>query len=170
VAGLGCSAALRGGRRPWGRGHAGNPRSSRRALSDRDREVCPLVDGRRTHPPRQQFPVAKRTARSRGDPIVRGARGHIDPERRRFRMTNNTLRRVACLVTLLALTMTPNIGARAVATNPMSVAPVAAGASTATHAAPKIGRGWGAMLGCAGCLVAGGLVVAGGPASILIAV
>jgi len=85
-------------------------------------------------------------------------------------MTNNTLRRVACLVTLLALTMTPNIGARAVATNPMSVAPVAAGASTATHAAPKIGRGWGAMLGCAGCLVAGGLVVAGGPASILIAV
>lgn len=85
-------------------------------------------------------------------------------------MTNNTFRRIACLVTLLALTMTPNIGVRPAATKATSVVPATGGASSATQAAPKIGRGWGSILGCAGCLVAGGLVVAGGPASILIAV
>lgn len=83
-------------------------------------------------------------------------------------MTNNTLRRIACLVTLLALVALPAPSLRPA----VSVANGASAPIVVTDAAVsrKAGRGWGAMLGCAGCLVAGGLVVAGGPASILIAV
>lgn len=86
-------------------------------------------------------------------------------------MTNNTFRQIACLVTLLALTLTPNLSVRpAPATTAPSVVRAAGAASTGALALPKTGRGWGALIGCTGCLIGGGLIVAGGPASILIAV
>src|ERR1019366_3501230 len=62
-----------------------------------------------------------------------------------------------------------------------SAAPDAATAVNSNHATSpaaaayaqrsgQTGRGWGSMIACAACVVAAGLVVAGGPASIVIAV
>ncbi|MFI5233505.1 MAG: hypothetical protein ACHQSE_13430 [Gemmatimonadales bacterium] len=90
-------------------------------------------------------------------------------------MTNNTFRRITCLVAMLALGVASSLNVRpavaatagASATSP---AAAAASAAVATPTAGQSGRGWGALIACAGCAIAGGLIVAGGPASILIAV
>jgi hypothetical protein len=88
-------------------------------------------------------------------------------------MTNNVLRRIACLAAMLGLGMASLPGAQAV---PAALAPASISQATAgtTPAAVSVttptGRGWGSIIGCAGCAIAAGLVVAGGPASILIAV
>ena len=85
-------------------------------------------------------------------------------------MTNNGLRRIACLAAMLGLGVTsfPSAQAAPVATAiSQATAPAAA---IAAPAAPQTGKGWGAIFGCAGCAVAGALIVAGGPGSILIAV
>jgi hypothetical protein len=90
-------------------------------------------------------------------------------------MTNNTFRRITCVVTMLALgvasalNVQPAMGAIAGASATRPAASVASAAAT-TPVARQTGRGWGAIIGCAGCAIAGGLVIAGGPASILIAV
>jgi len=89
-------------------------------------------------------------------------------------MTNNTFRRLACLVAMLALgvasTLSMRPAAAAIAGTPVARPAAAVSATAATPATRQAGRGWGAIIGCAGCAIAGGLVVAGGPASILIAV
>jgi hypothetical protein len=90
-------------------------------------------------------------------------------------MTNNTFRRITCLMAMLALGVASSLNVRpaaaAVAGTP-AASPVAAAGSApvATLVMRQTGRGWGAIIACAGCAIAGGLVVAGGPASVLIAV
>jgi hypothetical protein len=89
-------------------------------------------------------------------------------------MTNNMVRKITCLVTLLALVAAPSLNVRGAlnADDATASAAVAAtpSASTAVATIGPSGRGWGVVFGCVGCLIAGGLVVAGGPGSILIAV
>ena len=88
-------------------------------------------------------------------------------------MTNNTFRRITCLMAMLALGVASSLrpAAAAVAGTP-AASPVAAAGSApvATAVVQQTGRGWGAIIACAGCAIAGGLVVAGGPASVLLAV
>lgn len=90
-------------------------------------------------------------------------------------MTNNTFRRIACVMAMLALGVASTLSVRpamaAIAGTSMAT-PTAANAATTVSASAtrQTGRGWGAIIGCAGCAIAGGLVVAGGPASIIIAV
>ena len=90
-------------------------------------------------------------------------------------MTNNMFRRLTCMVAMLALGVASSLNARAAAAAKAGTAVHtdgvgAASASVVAPATSKTGRGWGSIFGCAGCAIAGGLVVAGGPASILIAV
>ncbi|MGH7653851.1 MAG: hypothetical protein ACREN6_04225 [Gemmatimonadaceae bacterium] len=90
-------------------------------------------------------------------------------------MTNNMFRRITCLMATLALGVASSLNVRpaAAAVAGTSVASAAAAEGSAPVAAPvtpQTGRGWGSIIACAGCAIAGGLVVAGGPASILIAV
>ena len=91
-------------------------------------------------------------------------------------MMTSTFRRVACLGAMLAL---------GVASGPES-RPASAAQPTARHAASALaasvapsptirsvdesGTGLGSILACAGCAVAAGLVVVGGPGAILVAV
>jgi hypothetical protein len=83
-------------------------------------------------------------------------------------MTNIVLRRIACLAAILGLGMASFPAAQAAPTAPRSA--VAASTPVAAPASAQTGAGWGAIIGCAGCAIGGGLVIAGGPASILIAV
>lgn len=89
-------------------------------------------------------------------------------------MTNNTFRRVACLMAMLAVGVASSLSApsaaAAIAGTPVA-RPAAATPTPVVSRAPQLtGGGWGSIIGCAGCAIAGGLVVAGGPASIFIAV
>jgi hypothetical protein len=85
-------------------------------------------------------------------------------------MTNIVLRRIACVAAMLGLGVASFPSAQAapaaasIAQASTAYAPIVASASTQT------GTGWGSLFGCAGCAIAAGIVVAGGPASILIAV
>jgi hypothetical protein len=88
-------------------------------------------------------------------------------------MTNIVLRRIACLAAMLGLGMAsfPSAQAAPVATAVTSIGHATAATSTiAAPGAAQAGKGWGAIISCAGCAIAAGIVVAGGPASILIAV
>jgi hypothetical protein len=89
-------------------------------------------------------------------------------------MTNNTFRSIACLVATLALgvasSLTVRPAASASASTSVTRPATPAAPAAVTPATRQTGRGWGAIIGCAGCVIAGGLVVAGGPASILVAV
>jgi tartrate dehydratase alpha subunit/fumarate hydratase class I-like protein len=91
-------------------------------------------------------------------------------------MVNGVLRRIACTGAIIGLGIASSPRAQAEAAARVAAAPVAssnaaAAAATATRApAEEIGRGWGAMIGCASCLLGAGIVIAGGPAAILIAV
>ena len=91
-------------------------------------------------------------------------------------MVRKAFRRIAGVAALIGLAVASSPHARTAAAAPASV-PVA----TASHAAApapvegaqsqaETGRGWGGMIGCAACLVGAGIVVAGGPASIIAAV
>jgi hypothetical protein len=87
-------------------------------------------------------------------------------------MTNIVLRRIACLAAMLGLGMAsfPSVQTAAA---PVAASVGQAATATATIAAPasaRTGKGWGAMISCAGCAIAAGIVIAGGPASILVAV
>ena len=88
-------------------------------------------------------------------------------------MTNIVLRRIACLAAMLGLGMASFPSVQTAAAAPVAALAGHAGAATSTIAARGVaqtGKGWGAMISCAGCAVAAGIVVAGGPASILVAV
>ena len=89
-------------------------------------------------------------------------------------MTNNTFRRIACVMAMLALGVASILSVRpavaAIAGTSVATPSAAASTNVAASATRQTGRGWGAIIGCASCAIAGGLVVAGGPASILIAV
>ena len=90
-------------------------------------------------------------------------------------MTNNMFRRITCFVAVLALGAASSLSVRPAnaVTTGTAVAGAAGAPAPATTTAPAArasGRGWGSIFACAGCAIAGGLVVAGGPASILIAV
>jgi hypothetical protein len=91
-------------------------------------------------------------------------------------MLNGVLRRIACVGAMVGLGVasSPRIPAA-------SAAPVAAATAGPNHAAlpattasaraaSEAGRGWGSMIACAACLLAAGVVVAGGPAGIIAAV
>ena len=92
-------------------------------------------------------------------PIARGVRAQARRISWRTEMMKGILRRIVCAGALLALS---------VATSP-GMNPAATIATPAT-AANVPGEGWGSALACAACLVGAGLVVVGGPGSILIAV
>jgi hypothetical protein len=91
-------------------------------------------------------------------------------------MMSNTFRRIACLGAILGLGVAssprvhaaPAPQAASASVTVAHASPATAGASAQTQA--ESGRGWGSMIGCAACIVAAGLVVAGGPVSIIIAV
>lgn len=85
-------------------------------------------------------------------------------------MTNNVLRRIACLAAMLSFGVAsfPSAQAAPVAAS-TGQAPTAA-STIAAPAATQTGKGWGSLFGCAGCAIAAGFIVAGGPASIIIAV
>jgi hypothetical protein len=88
-------------------------------------------------------------------------------------MTNIVLRRIACLAAMLGLGMAsfPSVQAASAATVAASVGQASPAAATiAAPTSAQTGSGWGAIISCAGCAIAAGVVVAGGPASILIAV
>jgi hypothetical protein len=90
-------------------------------------------------------------------------------------MTRVFLRRIASVGAMLGLAVATSPRIEAAPTAPVATASVNANqvtlpAATATQRASETGRGWGAMLACAGCAVAAGLIAAGGPGSILIAV
>jgi hypothetical protein len=88
-------------------------------------------------------------------------------------MTNTVLRRIACLAAMLGLGVASFPSAQAAPVAPVAASvgqATAASASIAAPASTRSGKGWGALFGCAGCAIAAGLVVAGGPGSILIAV
>jgi hypothetical protein len=88
-------------------------------------------------------------------------------------MTNIVLRRIACLAAMLGLGVASFPSAQAAPLAPAGTAISQASAVAtpiAASARAQAGQGWGSIIGCTGCLIAAGLVVAGGPASILIAV
>ena len=90
-------------------------------------------------------------------------------------MRDKILRRLASVGAVLALIIassprldaTPQSSGRAAAVAG-NLAPSQA-AVEATGRAPQTGEGWGAMIACAGCLVGAGVIVAGGPAAIIVA-
>lgn len=94
-------------------------------------------------------------------------------------MASGILRRVACVGAILGLGVASSPGIQGASA--ASAAPVAAAAVNSTHATSPTavasaqrpvatGRGWGSMIACAACVVGAGLVVAGGPTTIVIAV
>ena len=91
-------------------------------------------------------------------------------------MVGAICRRIACVGAILGLGVATSPRVQAV-----SAAPVVAAAVNSIHATShaaaasaqrpsETGRGWGSMIGCAACAVATGLIVAGGPATLIIAV
>ena len=91
-------------------------------------------------------------------------------------MKNVILRRIACAGAMLGLGIASSPRLQAA-----NVAPIAVAAASANHAMPAqaastpvnanvTGEGWGAMIGCAACVVAAGMTLAGGPVAIAIAV
>ena len=91
-------------------------------------------------------------------------------------MVRKTLGRLACVMAMIGLSASsvPTVQLASAATPAAHTvrAPIVAGSP---HAAPTVrsmesGRGWGAMIGCSACLIGAGVVIAGGPAAIIIAV
>jgi hypothetical protein len=90
-------------------------------------------------------------------------------------MISPILRRIACAGAILGLGVASSPRVQAAAAAPVMTASVNSShtMSTATASAwrpTETGRGWGSMIGCAACAVATGFIVAGGPATILVAV
>ncbi len=88
-------------------------------------------------------------------------------------MTNIVLRRIACLAAMLGLGVASFPGVQTASAAPVVASVGHANPAIATISAPasaRTGKGWGAIISCAGCAIAAGIVVAGGPASILLAV
>jgi hypothetical protein len=88
-------------------------------------------------------------------------------------MANGFIRRFACVAALIGLGVAsaPRIEAAPAA------AVVATTGSGVTHsvsatrlAAREAGSGWGSMIACAACAVGAGVIIAGGPGAILIAI
>jgi hypothetical protein len=92
-------------------------------------------------------------------------------------MTRAAFRRIACVGAMLGLGVASSPQVQAAPAAP--VTPVTAAAVSTNHAtAPAAtaldqpnatGRGWGAMIACAGCIIAAGVVVGSGPGAIAIA-
>jgi len=90
-------------------------------------------------------------------------------------MVGAIFRRIACVGAMLGLGVASSPRMQAASTAPVVTASVSSTHGTSTAAASaqqpsETGRGWGSMIGCAACAVAGGLIVAGGPATLIIAV
>jgi hypothetical protein len=91
-------------------------------------------------------------------------------------MARGILRRIAGVGAIFALGIASSPRVQLASASPEAAASVSSShamLSTATTVArvPSVmGRGLGAVLGCAACAVAGGMVLAGGPAAIIIAV
>jgi hypothetical protein len=97
-------------------------------------------------------------------------------------MVRRTFRRIASVAAMLGLAVASAPGTQsASAASAASAASVASAAgSLASHAVATTpvertrsqdaaGRGWGGMIGCAACIVGAGIVIAGGPATIVAA-
>ena len=89
-------------------------------------------------------------------------------------MVGAIFRRIACVGAMLGLGVASSPRMQAASTAPVVTASVSSTHATSTAASAQqpseTGRGWGSMIGCAACAVATGLIVAGGPATLIIAV
>jgi hypothetical protein len=90
-------------------------------------------------------------------------------------MVGAIFRRIACAGAILGLGVASSPRVQAAPTAPVVTASVNSSHTMSTAAASaqrpsETGRGWGSMIGCAACAVATGLIVAGGPATLIIAV
>jgi hypothetical protein len=89
-------------------------------------------------------------------------------------MANGFIRRFACVAALIGLGVA---SAPPVDAAPATAVVVSTGSSPVAHAVTanrlvprETGRGWGSMIACAACAVGAGVVIAGGPGAILLAV
>jgi hypothetical protein len=91
-------------------------------------------------------------------------------------MTCKTLGRVAFVIVMIGVSAASAPGVQLV-----SAAPTAGSSAGAPHTARsqqpvavarsgEAGRGWGSMLACSACVIGAGVVIAGGPGAILLAV
>ena len=86
------------------------------------------------------------------------------------------LRRIACMGAMLGLSVASSPRLQAASAAPAAVASVNSSHAPSPAAAPEVrslietGKGWGSMISCAACAVAAGITIAGGPATILVAV
>jgi hypothetical protein len=96
-------------------------------------------------------------------------------------MTRTALRRIACVGAILGLGVASSPPMQAAPTAPVAVSSTAlaaqmpAGQQNSSHVMTTIarpnatGQGWGAMIACAGCIIAAGVVVGSGPGAIAVA-
>jgi hypothetical protein len=94
-------------------------------------------------------------------------------------MKNGIIRRIACVAALIGLgaASVPQLEAAPPAAATATAAATTGAGAAVTHAGVQStiasrasGRGWGSMIGCAACIVGAGLLVAGGPGAILLAI
>ena len=90
-------------------------------------------------------------------------------------MISPILRSIACVGAILGLGVASSPRMQAASAAPVVTVSVNSNHTMSTAAASALrpsetGRGWGSMIGCAACAVATGLIVAGGPATLIIAV
>ncbi len=90
-------------------------------------------------------------------------------------MISPILRSIACAGAILGLGVASSPRMQAASAAPVVTTSVNSNHTMSTAAASaqqpsETGRGWGSMIGCAACAVAAGLIVAGGPATLIVAV